>query len=188
MNDLDVATGVGEPAEQPLAPVPAADPRPVAEHLEVAPFREVRRRGADDPLADRVPAQPAVAELQRILGRDHERGIGHDEVERLVAGRIEEVARGGLDVVNPVELGVEPGHDDGPRVEVRGHHLPAVGRRLDRQEAAPGAQVERPSRRPADGDPGEALRRTGDPEDVIVPLPAVGERAIVGDHQPVRAP
>ena len=64
-----------------------------------------------------------------------------------------------VDVVDPVEHRVEPGHDDGAGVEVGGQDVLTVRRGLQRQVPATGAQVERPFGGDRDDRPGERLGR-----------------------------
>ena len=60
-------------------------------------------------VGDRVSGEPAVAEEERRLRRDHVRRVGDDEVELLASHRLEEAARAELDVLDAVQHGVEGG-------------------------------------------------------------------------------
>ena len=188
VDDLHVTARTVDPAKQPLAPALARVSDPVAEDLQVAPFREVLRPSANNPFADLIAPVSTITILQLVLGRDDERWIGHDQVELEIAHRLEQVARDKVDVGDAVEQGVEPGDGDGAGIAVGAHDLLAVGGCRERLEAAPCAQVKGPSRRWADCHPREGQRGPGHPQDVIRSLASCGHRAIVSDHQLARRP
>ncbi len=130
-----------EPAGDPLLPRLAATVHPVGEHLGAS--RRARRwRGA--PVTTRrtisSPGQPGVAVDQPLVGgrRDHERRVGHDQVEPLARHRLEEAARRGRRRSTSLRAALSRVIGQRPLVDVGGHD--------PRRRARPGAAPARRSR------------------------------------------
>ena len=78
-----------------------------------------------------------------MLGRHDVRRVARDQVVLLVTRRLEEAAVPALDVVEPVERGVQLGVRERARVDVDGDDVAVVPRGEERVDAAAGADVER---------------------------------------------
>jgi hypothetical protein len=117
----------------------------------------VGRAAADDEPDDLVTRETRVAVDQSRAGgrRDHERRVGGDQVEGLVAHRVEEPARTGLDVRRVVQGRVELRCPHRPGVDVGGDDGVGVGRQVQGLDSAPGAEVEGPGDRLAQGELGQ---------------------------------
>ena len=165
---------LGDPAGQALVPGLVAQDHPVREDLQPAAVVQVVRSGAHDVLDDAVAGHPGVAVDQSLARRrrDHERRVGHDQVEGLPAHRVEEAAFGAGDSAGRacrdlVQGGVEPGEPERSRVQVAGDHPVGVLGEVQRLHPAPGAEIERRSDRLADGELRERGGGRADPEHVV---------------------
>ena len=87
-----VATGVVEPAAQPIAPVLSGDVRPGAEQLAMSAIGEVTRCRSDELPAQLVNRQLAVAEEIATGRGDDEWRVGDHQFEALAFDRSEQVA------------------------------------------------------------------------------------------------
>ena len=137
--------------------------------------------------AERVGREATVAVGVRGPRRDHERGIGHDEVKRLVGHRLEQAADPRIDV-DPAERKGDPGAVDGPLAQISGHDRCGVTGEVERLHTAPGADVERTLNRPARRQRCQRHGCPANPEHVIgMQRPTRGERQsrVVGHDVPM---
>ena len=145
-------------ASQPLSIEPLVDApvglvlrlgEPADEERRVAVVGQRARRARDDARRELVGRQAAVAVLPLRLGRDHVGRVARDQVERVAGDRLEQAAEARLDVVEPVQRGVDRGERERAWVHVRCDHVIAVTRGQQRVHAVAGPHVERtPAPRP----------------------------------------
>lgn len=180
-----------EPVVEALIPRLLGD-GPVGQHLAPPVRTEPGRRSADDRLDDRVTGHAGIAVHQPRArpGGDDERGVGRDQIDRLLAERLEQRPIAHLDVAEPVERGVEPGHPQGPRVDVAGDHPLAMRGQVQGLHAAPGAQIHRQLEGLAQRQLGQARRGLAEAEHVVLVhlhRGAVHARGQVGQYPQVGA-
>jgi len=99
---------------------------PVGQQLAPAAVGEVVGAGADQRPAQVVAGHAAVAVGEPPAGRDHERRVGDDQVEALVADRFEQAALAQVRLPGAGQGQGEAGEVQGARVEVGGRHLGGV--------------------------------------------------------------
>ncbi len=177
-----------DPAGDALLPGLAGAVHPVGEHLRAAAGGEVVGGAGDDAADHLVAGEAGVAVDQPLTGagRDHERRVGDDQVERLAGHRVVEAAGAVVDL-DAVEQGVEAGHRERPLVDVGGHDVAGVLTEVQGLDAAAGAEVERPVDRVAHGQLGQRGGGRADPEDVVGTdgdAGAVEAGGEVADHPP----
>ncbi len=187
------AAGAG-PVLRPFGPAGPRRDLPVAQKLGCSGRGEDGGQGADQRGNNLVPRQAAVAigELVRgrlagVAGRDHERRVGHHQLEFLARNRFQQrpepEAHAGVEVgrvqvqLGGVEQEVEPGERQGAFGDVRGGHVLGVVEQVKGLNAAAGAKVEGPGDMPAGGDLHQGGGGLPDPQDMVVPEDAC---ALVG--------
>jgi len=121
----------------------------------------------EDLAAYPIAGNAAVTEQQGRVGRDHERRVGDDEVERFAGHGLEVAALTALDVVDAVEPGVELREPDRERVDVGGDHAARVPRCEEALEAAATAKVEGEVDRPPEREAGEVDGRARDAHHMV---------------------
>ena len=181
-----VALRALEPAVQPLAPVLPAHVRPRRQQLAMSAVGEMARGRSDELPTDLVDGHFVVAEEVPARRGDHERRVGHDQVEALAFDRFEQAALPDGHVGDVVQFHGQRRAGPGPRVEVGRDDASGVFGCVQGLHAATGAEVERAGDLTADRRAGECLCRRAHPEHVIVrQRRAVPSGEVVGD-QPVR--
>ena len=131
------------------------------------PSLQTTRRTGHDLAREHVAPEPAVAVRELADRRDDERRIRDDEPEPFVAGGLEQVPLPPLDVLDAVQLGVEPGEPERARVQIETDDALAVARGEERLNAGAGAEVEGSLDRPPHRERGDHARRRPDVEHVI---------------------
>ena len=182
-NDPAVAADVLGPLEQPLVGLVLVVREPAHEHRRETAVREVRRGAAHDPLRDLVRAEPAIAVRPPVFRRDDVRRVARDEVERLVAGRLEQAAEPALDVPHSVQSRIQGGVREGAWIDVGRDDVLRMTRREEGLHTASRPHVERAFHPPAGGQRCEELRcrRIGD--DVVRRILPVTRIVVGRDEQ-----
>jgi hypothetical protein len=161
---------------------------PVRQHLAPAALGEAGRAFDKHAPDDLVAGQPGVAVDEALVRcrRDHERRVGHHQVEPVAGHRLEQVTDPQVDR-DVIERGRQPGQRDAACAQVGRHHFARVPAEVERLHTRPGPEVECSTSGLADGELGQAGGRRRDPEHVVrahPPVPAVESRSQVGDDPP----
>jgi hypothetical protein len=86
-----------------FSPIVAAAMRKVAFKLAKAPWRQMRRGGADESPAEFVSPHTGIAKLKSFRGTDYERRVADDQVETFFGReRFKEAARSTTRIVDSI--------------------------------------------------------------------------------------
>ncbi len=139
---------------------------------------------ADDGLDERIADHAGVAVLVRgdaLHPRSDDEGrVGDDLVETLTAHGLEEAAEPELDVVDGIELRVEPRQLESALGDIRRHDGRRVASRMHRLDTAAGAEVKDAADRVLHHQPAQGHRCPADTENVLLT-----ERAAEGEFAEV---
>ena len=151
LNNERARTRVFEPSARPRIPLGARGDLPVGEHRGDAAWRKIVVDLGKEARHERVALRAAVAISPRFgarhAGRDHERGIGDDEIEGFAAHGFEHRALAGLDHVARgqsvvIEGDIELGERKRTFGDVGRDDVRRVAGRVKRLNAAAGAEIE----------------------------------------------
>ena len=141
--DPAVATTRLRPADHALVGCVLVEREPADEHGRVAIIGEMRGCGEQHALRHPVLGELAVAIHPPRLGRDDVWGVAGDEPEGLALHGLEQASLTALDIVEPVQGGVERRVRERSRIDVRRDDLPGMLCGKQRVDAAAGADGER---------------------------------------------
>ena len=181
--DPRVAAAAVDPLERALVGAGLVAGRPAREQRRVAVLGEVPCGAGDDALGELVRRKRAVAIGEPGLRRDDERRVAGDQVEHLACDGLEEAAGARLDVVDPVQRGVERGEGERAWIDVRGDNAIGVRGREERLHAVAGADVEGARDAPSRRERGARPRRRRVRRDVVGRIVDSARPCIGGDQQ-----
>src|SRR5260221_556732 len=116
---------------------------------------------------DLVPFEPRVAEHDVGVGRDHERRVGHDQIEPLTCDGLEQASVAQLDVRDVIQLEIQACSPERALGDIRRHDLVRVPCHEHRLRTAAGPEIECTTHRTAWCKRGKCSCRVADAGDVI---------------------
>src|SRR5699024_5086680 len=169
LDDPPGATGPGDPTTDPILPVVAVGVHPVGQDLAPAALGQLGGGLANQFGADGVAGQVGFAVgVAGSVGGDHERWVGHDQVEAFVLDRFVQETLFQAGVGDPGQRQADPGQTHSTRIEVGGDHVTGPCGQVQGLYPTAGPHVEGAFDRTVHDELGQRRRGVSGADDMIV--------------------